>query len=102
MNLAQLQKRIDTCRTPEDMTAIAQAYLDGTVLRDPVAAESWLQRAIDADDPVWSPAAMGILARRILGKEQLYSPEELLALTGRAARAVGTEKTELDSLLELV
>ena len=102
MNLAELQKRIDTCRTPEDMTAIAQAYLDGTVLRDPVAAESWLQRAIDTGDPVWSPAAMGILARRILGKEQLYSPEELLALTVRAARAVGTEKLELDSLLELV
>ena len=102
MNRETLQKRIDNCCTPEDMTFIALAYLDGTVLRDPVAAESWLQRAIDSDDPVWSPAAMGILARRILGKEQLFSPGELLALRDRASRASGREKEELDRLLELV
>lgn len=102
MNQAELQKRIDNCSTPEDMTQIAQAYLDGTVLRDPVAAESWLLRAIDADDPVWSPRAMGILARRILGKEQIFGPGEIRELKRRAAQAVDRERVELEALLELV
>ena len=102
MNPAELQKRIDSCTTPEDMTFIALAYLDGAVLRDPVAAESWLLRAIDGDDPVWSPAAMGILARRILGKEQLFSPGELRALRRRAEQAADREKVELEALLDLV
>jgi len=102
MNGTELQHQIDACMTAEDMVAIARQYLEGTVIRDPVAAHAWLMRAMEADDPVWSARAMGILAREILGVNQVIPKAEAETLRALAEHAEGKEKRELDALLALV
>lgn len=102
MEMDQLQFRIDNGKTAEDYLTIARQYLAGSPVRDPVAAQAWLNKAIEADDPVISPAAMGLLAREVLGKKQVIPEEEIAELKLRAKRAAGREKQELEALLELV
>lgn len=94
-----LQQRIDGCSGAAEMIEIALAYLDGAVLRDAVAAEAWLNRAIETEEPIHSARAMGILVTRVMGREQVYSDEEYLELRRRAEAAVESEKAELDALL---
>ena len=102
MKTAELQRLIDGCAAPADMTAIARSYLEGTVIRDMVAAEAWLMKAIAADDPVHSPLAMGILTREILGKDRVIPEQEIPVLRSRLKNAVGREREELEALLKLV
>ena len=102
MNPAQWQHKIDFCSGAEEMVLIAREYLKGTLIRDPVAAEAWLLRAIEADDPVHSPEAMGILAREVLRKDRVIPEEEIPELRSRAAAAKGREKEVLEALLKLV
>lgn len=101
MEKEKMQKLIDSGETPEAMIAVAQAYLDGGVLRDPVAAEGWLMKAIEAGDPVQSSKAMGILAVRVLGKNQVLTDEDYRDIRYRAQTAVGRERQELLALLSL-
>lgn len=101
MEVTQLQRQIDNCTGAEDMTAIALAYLAGTVIRDAVAAEAWLMKAIEQDDPVHSPRAMGIFGRELLGRDRILPQEEIPELRARAARAEGRERAELEALLSL-
>lgn len=101
MERENMQQLIDAAKTPEEMIAVAQAYLDGRLLRDPVAAEAWLMKAIEAEDPVQSPRAMGILAVRILGASRVLTDQDYLDIRRRARTAVGRERQELLALLSL-
>lgn len=100
MNIIQMQQRIDTAQSVADSIAVAQAYLDGAVLRDTVAAEAWLMCAIEMEDPLESTRAMGILAERILGKEPL-SEQDCRDIRVDAETARGREREALLALLEL-
>ena len=86
-------------KSPETMFRIAEIYL--TELQDPVAAEAWLQKTMETGDPVWGPAAMGMLARRILGREVVLSYRELQEICCRLKHAAGEEKLRLQSLRAL-
>ena len=101
MDIAAMQQLIDGCGDPKTMLAIAQGYLDGAVLRDPVAAEAWLMRAVEAEDPLESPKAMAVLASSILGKGETLSDEDYLDIRRRAHSAVGQEQEILLGLLDI-
>jgi len=100
MNLSTMQEMIDSCATPADMTGIAEAYLEGTVLRDAVAAEAWLMKAIEAEDPVESPRAMAVLAKSILHRPML-TREDAEDIRRRAETAQGEQRQQLLALLAL-
>ena len=102
METARLQQWIDSCSGAGDMTRIAQAYLEGTVIRDPVAAEAWLMKAIETGDPIHSPVAMDLLARRILGLDRVIREEEVPILRQELSEARDERRTELEVLLGLV
>ena len=101
MDIETMQLLIDGGSDPKAMLAIAQGYLNGTVLRDKVAAEAWLMRAIEAEDPLESPKAMALLATRILGKGEILSDQDYLDICRRSRTAVGQERKALLGLLEL-
>lgn len=101
MDVTAMQALIDRGSHPKDMTAIALAYLDGAVLRDPVAAEAWLMRAIEAEDPLESPKAMAVLASRILGKGEPLPDQDYLDILRQARTAQGQERETLLALLDL-
>lgn len=101
MKTTEMQALIDHCGGPADMIAIARGYLDGAVLRDFVAAEAWLMKAIEAEEPQESPKAMALLAHRILGREAVLSDEDYQDIHRRADTAEGREREELLALLEL-
>ena len=51
MRKEDLQAKINQAdHTAEDMRRIAESYLRGGVLRDVIAAEAWLSRAIACED----------------------------------------------------
>lgn len=101
MDVERMQRLIDRGDRPEIMNDIALGYLDGAVLRDPVAAEAWLMKAIEAGDPRESPRAMAVLARRILGRGEILTDEDYLDIRSRAETAGEAEGELLDALLEL-
>ncbi len=100
MNLSTMQAMIDGCATPGDMTAIAEAYLSGAILRDTVAAEAWLMKAIEAEDPAESPRAMAVLAKFILHRP-LLTREDAEDIRRRAETAQGEQRQQLLHLLAL-
>ena len=102
MELEILQKTIDSCTEARDMITIAQAYLEGGPVCDRVAAEAWLTKAVETGDPICSPRAMALLARKILGKKQILLASEIPELRKAQETARGMEKTELEELLLLV
>ena len=99
MKIQDIQQLIDHCHSPETMLAIAKTYLHGDILRDPVAAEAWLQKAIDANSPHASPRAMAILATEILGCRQAISDTDYQDICRRLKYAEGREREELLALL---
>lgn len=101
MDIETMQLLIDGCNDPKAMLTIARGYLDGTVLRDKVAAEAWLMRAIGTEDPLESPKAMALLASRILGKGEILSDQDYLDIRRQSRTAVGQEREVLVGLLEL-
>jgi len=102
MERAHLQRMIDGRKDVRQMLEIAVSYLDGTVIRDPVAAEAWLMKVINADDPSVSPEAMVILATRILGKNQIITEEDYQYMLRSLQTAGDRERLELETLLRLV
>lgn len=100
MNIQKVQELIDTCGSPADMVTVAGAYLAGEVLHDPVAAEAWLMKAIAAEDPLESPKAMAVLAKKVLG-QRLLTPEDERDIRCRVETARGEERQLLQMLLEL-
>lgn len=102
MEREELQQLIDTCTGAQAMVTIAREYLRGSVLRDPTAAEGWLIKAIASEDPVYSPRAMGILAREILEKDPVIPPEDVPHIQAGLLSATARERTELEELLRLL
>ncbi len=100
MDILSMQTMIDTGDTPAAMTAIAKAYLNGAVLRDTVAAEAWLMKAIEAGDPLESPRAMAVLAQSILHRPML-TLEDAEDIRRRAQTAQGEQRRQLLELLKL-
>lgn len=98
MEQKEMQRLID-CTEPAAMLRVARAYLDGDILRDRVAAEAWLLRAVDAGEPVTAAKAMGILARELWQIDEPLSDADVLDLR-RAAQEQGASQ-ELRTLLEL-
>lgn len=101
MDITQMQQHIDAAESAAAMIAVAEAYLDGEVLHDPVAAEAWLMRAIETEDPVQAPKAMAVLAARILKKEEVLSDSDYQDIRRQAQAAVGQDRDALLGLLEL-
>lgn len=102
MEREKLQLLIMRGEEPEIMLTIAKSYLDGDVVFDTVAAEGWLMKAIEADDPVVSPKAMAMLATRILGKKEILTDTDYQDIRNRVETASGEERKELETLLKLV
>ncbi len=100
MDILSMQTMIDTGDTPAAMTDIAEAYLNGAVLRDAVAAEAWLMKAIEAEDPMESPRAMAVLAKSILHRPML-TRQDAEDIRRRAQTAQGEQRRQLLELLEL-
>ena len=97
----ELQKMIDLPdKQAKQMREIGQSYLRGDVLKDAVAAESWLMKVIEAEDAKESPLAMALIAKEILGKEQIFSDKDYLQIKEEAENAEGEKRTELELLLE--
>lgn len=101
MDITQMQRRIDAAKSAAAMICVAEAYLDGEVLRDPVAAEAWLMRAIETEDPLEAPKAMAVLAARILKKEEVLSDLDYQDILGRVQTADTQERETLLALLAL-
>ena len=96
MNQKELQKRIDKPdHTPEDMRKIAEAYLRGDVLRDLVAAEGWLMKAIESEDGKESLVAMILLAKEILKKEHAISEADQADMEKSFAEGTEEEQEKL-------
>lgn len=100
MNTAQLQRAIDQ-DTPPAMISVAQSYLRGDILRDPVAAEAWLLRAVAAEDALISPRAMGLLATKLWQIKEPLSDADYLQMRRRVKDARGAERQTLLELLKL-
>ena len=100
MEIHQMQALIDGADTAEKMDAVGRAYQEGALLRDEVAAEAWLLRAVEQGDPVGSVKAMGSLAR-LLGKPEPLTDEDYLDIRRRLPTAEGQERQTLLALLEL-
>ena len=72
MTREEMQTLIDVAeKTPKEMRIIGESYLNGDVLKDKVAAEAWLNKVIETGDNVDSMMAMMLLAKKILGKENV-------------------------------
>ena len=106
MTRDELQKIIRICMDTESekngkwMLEIAEAYIDGEILQDKVAAEAWLAKAIMLEDAT-SILAMGILCREILGKEEVLSDEDYKDIYLEYQMAGTKGKKELEELLSL-
>lgn len=93
MRKEELQAKINQAdHTAEDMRRIAESYLRGGVLRDVIAAEAWLSRAIACEDGKESMIAMVLLAKEILGKERAVSEEDRTEIEKAFAESDGEER----------
>ena len=101
MDISQMQLQIHTAKSAAAMISVAQAYLDGEVLHDPVAAEAWLMRAIETEDFLEAPKAMSILAGRILKKKEILSDSDYQDILSRLQTADDQEREALLALLKL-
>lgn len=101
MNTDTLQQLINHGSDPNIMISIAEAYLRGDPLYDPVSAEAWLLKAIGTEDPLAAPRAMGLLAREILKQENVLSDGDYLDIRRRLDIADSAERDELLALLKL-
>ena len=101
MDISQMQLQIHTAKSAAAMISVAQAYLDGEVLHDPVAAEAWLMRASETEDFLEAPKAMSILAGRILKKKEILSDSDYQDILSRLQTADDQEREALLALLKL-
>lgn len=101
MKLQQLQNLIDQGQTLEEMMCIAEAYLGKGPIRDPTAAQAWLMRVIEAEDPIRSPQAMVLLAREILHTAPVFSEDDLTDIRAHLNMEKDPEKSQLQYLLKL-
>ena len=101
MDVKRIQQEIDGACSAAKMLAVARSYLDGDVLRDTVAAEAWLMRAIMREEPLDSVKAMAVWAREILGATEPLSDADYLDIRRQAQSAAGREREELEALLAL-
>ena len=100
MTKEKMQERLDKKeKSPWEMREIAEAYLRGDVLKDMVAAEGWLMKVIETEDTKEAPCAMALIARNILGKEQVFSDEDYLKMKEDLKTAKVDERKELEELL---
>ncbi len=99
MTREELQERIDRARSPAEMLTIGEAYLRGEILLDKVAADAWLSRAVEAEDPAVSPRAMALIAKEILGKKRFLSPEDERDIRTALPTVNTDEKEALEALL---
>lgn len=96
----KLQKMIDQSdKQARQMIEIGQSYLRGDVLKDEVAAEGWLMKAIDTEDREEAPIAMEILIKEILKREQVLSDGDYLQMRKEYEVAEGEKKKELELFL---
>ena len=101
MTKEKLQKMISQAEhRPEYMRRIGESYLRGDVLRDIVAAEGWLLKAIETEDAKEAPIAMAIYVKEILKKEQILSDEDYIQIKEEYESATGKKKAELETLLD--
>ncbi len=100
MTREELQKMIDQPdKEAKQMREIGQSYLNGDVLKDMVAAESWLMKAIETEDREEASIAMAIYVKEILKKEQILSDEDYIQIKEEYQLATGEKKDELETLL---
>lgn len=77
MTREQLQKQIDKANhTAREMRLIGESYLKGDVIKDKVAADAWLMKVVEMEEPVESALAMIVIAKEILGVEEVISEKD--------------------------
>ena len=97
MTREQLQKQIDKANhSAKEMRLIGEAYLRGDVIRDKVAAEGWLMKAVEMEEPVESALAMILIGREILGVEEIISERDFIDM--QKEMKVSEKKEELEIL----
>ncbi len=102
MTIEELQERINQKdKSAEEMRKIGESYLRGDVLKDLVAAEGWLQRVVESEDSIEAPIAMALIAKELLGKEQILSDADFLAIKREWEVSEGENRKELETLLGL-
>ncbi len=101
MKKETMQVWINHANTPEMMRRIGEAYLDGIILKDLTAAEAWLLKAVEANDPIESPKAMALIARRVLGISEVIPETDLTDIRTRLPDAQNAEREEMEILLKI-
>ena len=97
----ELQKMIEQAdRRPEYMRRIGESYIRGDVLKDEVAAESWLMKAIETEDAKEALLAMELYVKEILKKEQVLSDKDYIKIKEEYESATGEKRAELETLLD--
>ena len=97
----ELQKMIEQAdRRPEYMRRIGESYIRGDVLKDEVAAESWLMKAIETEDAKEALLAMELYVKEILKKEQVLSDKDYIKIKEEYESATGEKRAELEILLD--
>lgn len=100
MTKKEFQKKIDKSeKSSKEMREIGEAYIEGEVLKDLVAAEGWLMKVIEGEDQIEAAYAMRRIAVDILGKETVISNEDYLEIKKELEHADGKMKEELEALL---
>ena len=100
MTWKELQIMIDQAdHRPDYMRRIGESYLRGDILKDKVAAESWLIKAIETEDKKEALLAMELYVKKILEKEQILSDRDYLQIREKYKFATGEKKSELEMLL---
>lgn len=100
MTREELQAKIDKeHQDAKNMRKIGESYLRGDVIHDMVAAEAWLMKVIEQEDGKEAPIAMALIARNIMGKQEVFSDADYLDMKQRLAMAEGAEREELEKIL---
>ena len=101
MTAHRLQTLIRNAEKPPDMMAVAKAYLGQGPVKDPVAAEAWLMRIMEKNDPEYAPRAMVLLAQEILHSDVIFTDADIESFRQNLVHAANDEKRELEILLSL-
>jgi len=99
MTRTELQSLIDHADSAAEMLRIGRAYLEGRVLYDRVAAEAWLLKAVETEDPLLSPQAMYLLAEQIL-KVPVLTDADRQDIAADLKTAAADKKPALNALLK--
>lgn len=87
-NIEELQNAIEQSsktrdageKSAERMLQIGESYLRGDVLKDPVAAQAWLERVLEQGEIPQAVTAMELIGREVLHQKMILSELDYIAV----------------------